>query len=148
MHTVFPFEGNTAVEVLIEFVCIERCERCHQSAQGLETRPKGLVGADLIGSVIAFPEATTTETHVPVGEFFCGKLLDRTEGTSRLESFHSIDHLSNQRIEFRQNPLVHFWTVGYRNWRFLEFEAIYVCVQREESVSIVKGAKEFAANFV
>ena len=107
-----------------------------------------MVGADLIGSVLAFPEATTTETHVPVREFFRGKLLDRTEGTSRLESFHAIDHLSNQRIEFGKNPLIHFWAVGNRNWRFLKFEAIHIRIQREESVSIVKGAKEFAANLV
>ena len=73
------------VQVAEQLVSIEWCDRCDETAQGVETSVECLISTEFIGSHFASPETWLVETDVPIAEEIDHEALDESSCWCRIE---------------------------------------------------------------
>ena len=120
----------------------------HQARQRLQAGIKSLVGRNLVGGHVAFPETAAAQTYIPVAQVGVDKFLYCASGLGGLIVGKSLVDCFHQRVQFTENPTVNFRPFGYGEVGFLVLETIDIGIQGKETVGVVKGAEQFAAHLV
>ena len=135
-----------AYQVAIEAVGIERSIRCHELGNGLQAGIERTISSLFVGIHLAAPETLAVEAHVPVREVVLHKIADSSSGFGGFVGLVGFRHLTNEGVEFGQDPAVDFCKV-FSTLTILRLPAIHVGIEGEEGIGVVQRAEELTAHF-
>jgi hypothetical protein len=98
-------------QVAVDLLGEERGEGGGDLAQAQEHGVEGLVGAGLVGVVLALPEAAARAADVPVGEVV-DELHERAHGLLEVVGVQGGDDVAGEMVEGGEDPAVHEAAAG------------------------------------
>src|SRR5215204_4030281 len=125
------------IEVNEELITKERRYGGHQAGYGFQAFIQGLVGSDLVGLVLPFPEPAAAKAHIPIAEVFIHEVLDQAAGLRRLIVVKSSLRLFNQGMQARQDPAVNLGPLFQRDISLPECKSIHVGIKGKELIRII-----------
>ena len=140
--------ASNTVQVIEQFIHIERSHRGCKQGDGFQTGIKGLVCGPLVGIKSSTPVSFPVQAYIPVTQVYGNKILDQPGSPGGLIVFILCLHIFYQGIEQGDNPTVYFGSLLNLYLSGLVGKSVNVGIEREERVGIIKGSEKFSYHLV
>ena len=141
-------EGNVngifTGQIGIDLIRDERCDRCDQFGNADQDLISRRVNTLLVFRQFFCIESTTCTTDIPVGQIFCHKIGNRSDGSHMVILIHIFRYIVYELIVFAEDPAIEFRSLCIVDRKGSRIDIILICVKDKEVIYVPQGSEELA----